>query len=163
MKRAYFALLSAPLAIAAMALPAPVMAATGISSFAISPAPVAASSLLLDAADSSADLQRRYRRGDYYGNRNARENRRERRAARREYRRDQRLSRNSRVWRDRNDGRYYCQRDDGTTGLLIGGAVGGLLGNEVAGRGDKLLGTVLGAAGGALLGKHIDRSNYSCR
>ncbi len=67
------------------------------------------------------------------------------------------------VWRGR-DGRYYCRRDNGTTGLLIGGAVGGLIGNEVAGRGDKLLGTILGAAGGALLGREIDKSRgFKCR
>lgn len=75
---------------------------------------------------------------------------------------DQRVGANTRVWRD-NDGRYRCKRDNGTTGLLIGGAVGGLAGNEIAGRGDKLLGTVLGAAGGALLGREIDRDKYRCR
>lgn len=75
---------------------------------------------------------------------------------------DQRVNANTRVWRD-NDGRYRCKKDNGTTGLLIGGAVGGLAGNEIAGRGDKLLGTVLGAAGGALLGREIDRDKYRCR
>ena len=66
------------------------------------------------------------------------------------------------TWRGR-DGRYYCRRDNGTTGLLIGGAVGGLIGNEVAGRGDRTLGTVLGVAGGALLGREIDRGGSRCR
>lgn len=66
------------------------------------------------------------------------------------------------TWRGR-DGRYYCRRDNGTTGLLIGGAVGGLLGNEIAGRGDRTLGTVLGVAGGALLGREVDRSGSRCR
>lgn len=81
----------------------------------------------------------------------------------REGRRDaQRLGSNTRVWRG-DDGRYYCKRDDGTTGLIIGAAVGGLAGNEIAGRGDKTLGAILGAAGGALLGREIDRSNYRCR
>ena len=75
---------------------------------------------------------------------------------------DQRVHANTRVWRDR-DGRYRCKRDNGTTGLLIGGAVGGLAGNEIAGRGDKLLGTVIGAAGGALIGREIDRDKYRCR
>jgi len=68
----------------------------------------------------------------------------------------------TRVWRGR-DGRTYCRRRDGTTGLLIGGAVGGLIGNEVAGRGDRTLGVIVGAAGGALLGRAIDRSNSRCR
>lgn len=68
----------------------------------------------------------------------------------------------TRTWRGR-DGRYYCRRDDGTTGLLIGGAVGGLIGNEVAGSGDRTLGTILGVAGGALLGRAVDRSDSRCR
>lgn len=83
----------------------------------------------------------------------------------RNYRNDgygQQVRRDTRIWRGR-DGRYQCQRDDGTTGLLIGGAVGGLLGNEVAGRGDKTIGAILGAAGGAILGRSIDRSNSRCK
>ncbi len=70
--------------------------------------------------------------------------------------------RSTRIWRGR-DGRYYCRKENGTTGLLIGAAVGGLIGNEIAGRGDKTLGAILGAAGGAILGRSIDRSNSRCR
>lgn len=66
------------------------------------------------------------------------------------------------VWRGR-DGRYHCRRNDGTTGLLIGGAVGGLIGNGIAGNGDRTLGTILGVTGGALLGREIDRSGSRCR
>lgn len=70
--------------------------------------------------------------------------------------------RNTRVWQG-DDGRYYCRRSNGTTGLLIGGAAGALLGREVAGRnGDRTLGAILGAAGGALLGRSID-SKTRCR
>lgn len=70
---------------------------------------------------------------------------------------------NTRVWAG-NDGRYYCRKSNGTTGLLIGGAGGALLGREIAGRGgDRTLGAILGAAGGALLGRSIDRSQSSCR
>jgi outer membrane lipoprotein SlyB len=76
--------------------------------------------------------------------------------------RDQRVNSNTRIWRG-SDGRYRCKKDNGTTGLLIGGAVGGLAGHEIAGNGDKLLGTVLGAAGGALLGREIDKDKYRCR
>ena len=80
----------------------------------------------------------------------------------REGRRDaQSIGSNTRLWRG-DDGRYYCKRDDGTTGLIIGAAVGGLAGNELAGRGDRTLGAILGAAGGALLGREIDRSNNRC-
>lgn len=70
--------------------------------------------------------------------------------------------RNTRVWRGDN-GRYYCRRQNGTTGLLIGGAAGALLGREVDQRGDRTMGTVLGAVGGALLGREIDRGGSSCR
>ncbi len=76
--------------------------------------------------------------------------------------RDERLGSNSRVWRD-GQGRYRCQRNDGTTGLLIGAAAGGVAGHVIAGRGDKTLGAILGAAGGALLGREIDRDKVRCR
>ena len=69
---------------------------------------------------------------------------------------------NTRVWRG-NDGRYYCKRDNGTTGLLVGAGVGALLGHEVAGQGgDRTLGAILGGAAGALLGRSIDRSQTRC-
>lgn len=98
------------------------------------------------------DRYDRYGRGDRYG-------RYDDRYRSRDYRGD-RLRHDSRVWRGR-DGRYYCQKDNGTTGLLIGGAVGGLIGNEIAR--DRTLGAIVGAAGGALLGRQIDRSNARCR
>lgn len=78
------------------------------------------------------------------------------------YSEPRRLSRNDRVWRG-NGGKYYCRRDNGTTGLVIGAAAGGLLGHEVAGRGDKTLGAVIGAVGGGLLGREIDRGGLKCR
>ena len=74
----------------------------------------------------------------------------------------QRLSRNDRIWRGR-DGRYYCKRDNGTTGLIIGGAVGALAGRELDGGRDRTVGTILGGAGGALLGREIDRGGLKCR
>ncbi|HKT84543.1 MAG TPA: glycine zipper 2TM domain-containing protein [Novosphingobium sp.] len=63
-----------------------------------------------------------------------------------------------RYWRG-NDGRYYCRKSNGTTGLLIGGAAGALLGRAVDTRGDRATGTIVGAAAGALLGREIDRNN----
>jgi hypothetical protein len=70
--------------------------------------------------------------------------------------------RDTRVWRG-EDGRYYCRKKNGTTGLIIGGAAGALLGREIAGRGDRTLGAILGAAGGAILGREIDRGGSRCR
>ena len=72
--------------------------------------------------------------------------------------RARRLTRNDRVYRG-HDGRYYCRRNDGTTGLVVGAVAGGLLGNVVGG---GTLGTLLGAGGGGLLGRSIDRGNVTC-
>lgn len=73
------------------------------------------------------------------------------------------IYRDTRIWRG-HDGRYYCRKENGTTGLLIGAGVGALAGHEIAGRGgDRTLGAILGAAGGAILGRAIDRSNSRCR
>lgn len=68
--------------------------------------------------------------------------------------------RDTRVWRGR-DGRIYCRKRDGTTGLIVGGALGALIGREIDTRGDRTLGTILGAAGGALLGREVERGR--CR
>lgn len=73
-----------------------------------------------------------------------------------------RITRNSYVWRG-NDGRYYCRRDNGTTGLVIGAGVGALAGHELAGRGDRTLGAILGGVVGGLLGREIDRGSLRCR
>lgn len=78
------------------------------------------------------------------------------------YAEPRRLHRSDRVWRG-NDGRYYCKRDNGTTGLVIGAAVGGLAGHEIAGSGDKTLGAIIGAVGGGLLGREIDKGDIKCR
>ena len=63
---------------------------------------------------------------------------------------------NGPTWRGR-DGRYRCRKPNGETGLLIGGAAGAVIGNQVAGRGDKLLGTIIGGAVGAVVGRAVDR------
>lgn len=73
-----------------------------------------------------------------------------------------RITRSSQVWRG-DDGRYYCRRDNGTTGLIIGAGVGALAGHEIAGRGDRTLGALLGGALGGILGREIDRGSLSCR
>ena len=78
------------------------------------------------------------------------------------YREPRRITRNSRMWRG-DDGRYYCRRDNGTTGLVIGAGVGALAGHEIAGRGDRTLGAILGGAIGAIVGREIDRGSLHCR
>jgi uncharacterized protein YcfJ len=68
-----------------------------------------------------------------------------------------------RTWRVR-DGRVYCRKPSGTTGLVVGGAAGALLGREIDSHGSRTTGTVLGAALGALLGRHVQRDVVSrCR
>lgn len=64
-------------------------------------------------------------------------------------------------WRGR-DGRTYCRKSNGTTGLIVGGVGGALAGRAIDTRGDRTTGTVLGAAAGALLGKEVD-SKRRCR
>jgi len=73
--------------------------------------------------------------------------------------RERRLSRNDRIYKGR-DGRAYCKRNDGTTGLVIGALGGGALANLIGG---GTLGTLAGAGGGALLGRSVDRGNVKCR
>ncbi|KHL26412.1 hypothetical protein PK98_08205 [Croceibacterium mercuriale] len=67
--------------------------------------------------------------------------------------------------RDRRDRDYrpQCEKKSGTTGLIVGGAAGALLGREIDGGRDRTLGTVLGAAGGALLGREIEGTGVRCR
>ena len=54
---------------------------------------------------------------------------------------------------------YRSRRCNNDAGTIIGAIAGGLLGNGIAGRGDRTLGTVLGAGAGALAGRAIDRSD----
>lgn len=102
--------------------------------------------------------ERYERQQDRYERREARDYRQDRRA----YNRDRRLARNDRVWRG-DDGRYRCKRDDGTVGLVIGGALGAIGGSEVAGRQNRTIGAIIGAVGGGLLGREIDRGGVKCR
>jgi hypothetical protein len=72
--------------------------------------------------------------------------------------RERRVARDERVYRGQ-DGRYYCRRPDGTTGLIVGGVAGGILGNIIAPGGSETLGTVLGAAAGAAAGAAVERGS----
>ena len=85
---------------------------------------------------------RYYRDGRYYG--------------------ETRLGRNDRIYRG-SDGRYYCRRSDGTTGLIIGGTIGALIGNSIDDGRSSLLGTLIGAGAGAALGREVDRGSVRCR
>ena len=67
-----------------------------------------------------------------------------------------------RTWRGR-DGRYRCRRSNGTTGLLIGGAAGALVGREIDGGRNRTTGTVVGAVAGALVGREVQRSSSGRR
>ncbi|MED5546328.1 MAG: glycine zipper 2TM domain-containing protein [Pseudomonadota bacterium] len=127
-----------------------VPASAAMQSHAAQPAPVAVSAFELNQADTQSygrdrhrysreDRRRGYGRTDYRGYDEPR-----------------------RVWRG-NNGRYYCEKKDGTTGLLIGGAAGALLGREIDGGRDRTVGTLIGAAAGALLGREVDRGGQRCR
>lgn len=72
------------------------------------------------------------------------------------------LARRDRIYRGM-DGRYYCRRSDGTTGLVVGAITGAVLGNVIARGESKTLATILGAAAGGLLGQQIDRGEARCR
>jgi len=87
----------------------------------------------------------RYERGDRYD-----------RYDRREYRRGDRYYQNNR-------NNYQRCNNSGTGGTIIGAVAGGLLGNEVARRGNKTEGSIIGAAVGALAGRAIDKSDSNCR
>ena len=68
------------------------------------------------------------------------------------------LSADERVYRG-NDGRYYCKRNDGTTGLVVGAVAGGVLGNVIDGGHSRSVGTILGAILGGAAGRSIDKNN----
>lgn len=74
----------------------------------------------------------------------------------------QALGTSDKVWLG-EDGQYHCKRKNGTTGLVIGAAIGGFLGNRIAGRGKRTLGTIIGAVGGGLLGKSLTDGEVKCQ
>lgn len=144
---AFFKATAIAAATASLATAAPAMAA-------VSYAPVQESTFQAPGEQTYENSRHRYSRDDW---------RRGYRGNYRNYRnRGEPVHRNTRVWRG-NEGRYYCRKQDGTTGLLIGGAAGALLGREIDGGRDRTVGTLLGAVGGALLGREIDRGDSRCR
>ncbi len=61
------------------------------------------------------------------------------------------------TWRG-NDGRTYCRRRDGTTGLIVGAAAGAVIGRAIDGGRNRATGTIVGGAVGALVGREVARS-----
>jgi Glycine zipper 2TM domain len=66
------------------------------------------------------------------------------------------LANDDRVYRG-TDGRYYCKRNDGTTGLIVGGVGGAVLGNVIDGGRSRAVGTILGGLLGAVAGRAVER------
>jgi hypothetical protein len=78
---------------------------------------------------------------------------------------ERRLSPQDEVYRG-SDGRYYCKRNDGTTGLIIGAVGGGVLGNVIDGGRNRVGGTLIGGALGAILGGAVgsaSNNDVRCR
>jgi hypothetical protein len=107
-----------------------------------------------DARENQRIAQRAYNQGYYDAARYYRQDDRRYRP--------RRLGRNDVIYRG-SDNRYYCKRDDGTTGLILGGIAGGALGNIIAPGGSKTLGTIIGAGAGAIIGKKVDDGEVVCR
>jgi hypothetical protein len=72
------------------------------------------------------------------------------------------LAPEDRVYRG-SDGRYYCRRSDGTTGLIVGAAAGGIFGNVIDGGHSRAAGTLIGGAIGALAGRAVEQNSNSIR
>jgi hypothetical protein len=73
-----------------------------------------------------------------------------------------RVTRQTRIYYG-DDGRYYCRRSDGTTGLIVGAVLGGAIGDRLDHGRSSVLGLLLGAGAGAAIGQSIDRGNVTCR
>lgn len=75
---------------------------------------------------------------------------------------ERRLAPQDEIYRG-SDGRYYCKRSDGTTGLVIGAVGGAALGNVIDGGRSRVAGTLIGGALGAFLGKTVDQNQNDVR
>ncbi|MBO9582264.1 MAG: glycine zipper 2TM domain-containing protein [Sphingobium sp.] len=73
-----------------------------------------------------------------------------------------RVTRETRIYYG-DDGRYYCRRSDGTTGLIVGAVLGGAIGDRLDRGRSSVLGLLLGAGAGAAIGQSIDRGQVVCR
>ncbi len=66
------------------------------------------------------------------------------------------------TWRG-NDGRMYCRKRDGTTGLVVGAVAGALVGRAIDGGRNRATGTIVGGVAGALVGREVERSSSRCQ
>ncbi len=67
---------------------------------------------------------------------------------------------------DYNDELAYlerCKKSSGIGGSVVGGAIGALAGNRIAGRGSRLGGSLIGGGLGAIAGGAIQRGTDKCR
>lgn len=58
----------------------------------------------------------------------------------------------------RRDLEQACRPDNGVGGSILGGLLGGIAGNRIAGRGNRTAGTLIGGALGAIAGGVIDQA-----
>ena len=56
-----------------------------------------------------------------------------------------------------------CKKSSGIGGAVVGGAIGALAGNRIAGRGNRLGGSLIGGGLGAVAGAAIDQGTDRCR
>ena len=61
------------------------------------------------------------------------------------------------------EGYERCLKSSGITGAAIGAILGGVAGNRIAGRGDRLGGSLIGAGLGGLLGAGIEKATDRCK
>lgn len=74
--------------------------------------------------------------------------------------------RQSERYDDRDEELAYlerCKKSSGIGGAVVGGAIGALAGNRIAGRGNRLGGSLIGGGVGALAGAAIDQGTDRCR
>lgn len=126
---------------------------------------VLAATAITGLSAAPAMARDRYDDGYRYSNYDRDEYREEYREDRRDYRQEARYDRGDyRRDRDYQDNyRSYSRCDKGTGGTIIGAVAGGLLGNQVARRGNRTEGSIIGAAVGALAGRAIAKSGSNCR
>jgi len=75
---------------------------------------------------------------------------------------ERRLSPDEEIYRG-SDGRYYCKRSDGTTGLVIGAIGGAAIGSAIDSQPHGVAGLLIGGALGALVGKTVDQNQNDVR